>query len=114
MVVVAVLISVTVLVVVAVVVELNYYSNGSSGPWVFLLLLISCFLGVFFNTSALCRVPFLKKSVKTEEKNILFFHKCFFLRFFYIFRNGTFRELGFFLRCNLCFKNLHLIYQTTL
>ena len=68
MVVVAVLISVTVLVVVAVVVEFNYYSNGSSGPWVFLLLLISCFLGVFFNTSALCRVPFLKKSVKTKEK----------------------------------------------
>jgi hypothetical protein len=34
MMVVAVLIVVTVLVVVKVVVELNYYSNGASGPWI--------------------------------------------------------------------------------
>ena len=94
MVVVAVLISVTVLVVVAVVVELNYYSNGSSGPWIFLLLLFSCFLGFFLNTSALCRVPFVKKSVKTEEKTHTNFSQMLF--FLNIFRNGTFRELGFF------------------
>ena len=83
MVVVAVLIVVTVLVGVAVVVELNYYSNGSSGPWVFLLLLISCFLGVFFNTSALCRVPFLKKSKKLKKKiTYNFFTNAFFFAFF--------------------------------
>jgi hypothetical protein len=71
--------------------------------------------GFFFKHLSSLQSPICEKSVKTEEKTHTNYSQMLFLRFFFnIFRNGTFKELGFFLRCNLCFKNLHLIYQTTL
>ena len=62
-------------------------------------------------TPSLCKVPFLKKSRKTE-KNVNFWKIVILSDFSWFKKNGTRQRAGGILRCNQCIKTLHLGYQT--
>ena len=64
-------------------------------------------------TSAFCKVPFLKKSVKNHPK-IQFFQKCDFLWVSWFSQKWDFAESWSFLWCNQYIKTLHLRYQMTI
>ena len=62
-------------------------------------------------TSALYKVPFLKKSRKNVKKGH-FWKKCIFYVFFSFFQKWDFAERWGFLRCNQCIKTLHWRHMT--
>ena len=64
-------------------------------------------------TSALYKVPFLKKSRKTVKKGH-FWKNGIFCGCSWFFRKWDFAESLGFLRCNQCIKTVHLSYQTAI
>lgn len=76
------------------------FGGGKSGAWIELLLKwclrpMDLFFFFYLDVCSL-QSPISEKISKNWKKTYIFFTNAYFLRFFYIFRNGTCKELGLF------------------